>query len=204
MAKQTPAATRAGSEHRSEEMPVSEHVEAAAAQPRDAAQLLRAAAEELRRSCRLVPRGPWRWGDPDVGDGPDSDPVPRHELWPHPPGQRPNPLEERPPLGHRDPFGPSPSEWPPLHPGVHQPHSHQLDPEVAEPLAALLDVLAERLERDDEVVDPRTRLTAVSLARSVLHSASGPDLPTARLSLRRAADDLAGTTTSARSSRPLR
>jgi hypothetical protein len=65
-------------------------------------------------------------------------------------------------------------------------------------------VLAERLERDDEVVDPRTRLTAVSLARSVLHSASGPDLPTAQLSLRRAADDLAGTTTSARSSRPLR
>ena len=64
---------------------MSEHVEAAAAQPRDAAQLLRAAAEELRRSCRLVPRGPWRWGDPDVGDRPDSDPVPRHELWPPPP-----------------------------------------------------------------------------------------------------------------------
>jgi hypothetical protein len=37
-------------------------------------------------------------------------------------------------------------------------------------------VLAEHLERDDEVVDPTTRLTAVSLARSVLHSAPGPDL----------------------------
>jgi len=161
---------------RQEEMTVSEHVEAAAAQPRDAAQLLRAAAEELRRSCRLMPRGPWRWGDPDVGDGPDSDPVPRHELWPPPPGGRSNPLEERPSLGHRDPFGPSPSEWPPLHPGVHPPHSHPLDAEVAEPLAALLDVLAEHLERDDEVVDPRTRLTAVSLARSVLHPTPSPDL----------------------------
>ena len=135
-----------------------------------------AAARRDRGAAPVLPAGaagPWRWGDPEVGDGPDSDPVPRHELWPPPPDRRPNPLEEPPPLGHRDPFGPSPSESPPLHPGVHPPHSHPLDPEVAEPLAALLDVLAEHLERDDEVVDPRTRITAVSLARSVLHSAPG-------------------------------
>jgi hypothetical protein len=41
------------------------------------------------------------------------------------------------------------------------------DPEVAEPLAALLDVLAGHLERD-ETVDPQTRLTALNVARALL------------------------------------
>jgi hypothetical protein len=151
---------------------MSEHAEAAA-RPRDPAQLLRAAAEELRRSCRQAPRGPWRWGDPDVGNEPGSSPVPRHELWPVPPDRRPNPLQERPPLGRRDPFGPSPTEWPPLHPGVHPDTSHLPGPGVAESLAALLDVLARHLERD-EAPDPQICLTAVNVARSVLRSSPDP------------------------------
>ena len=139
---------------------MSEQAEAAA-RPRNAAQLLRAAADVLRRSSRQVPRGPWRWGDPDVGgDQSGSDPVPRHELWPPPPDRWPNPLDEPAPLHHRDPFGPSPSEWPPVGPRVHPPSSPTLDREVAEPLAALLDVL----EHYDETVGSPTTLTAVNLA----------------------------------------
>jgi hypothetical protein len=87
----------------------------------------------------------------------------------------PNPLDEPAPLRHRDPFGPSPSESPAPHPGVRSPSSHLLDPEVANPLAALLDVLAGHIERDDEAVDPQTRLTAVSLARSLIRSYPAPE-----------------------------
>ena len=74
--------------------------------------------------------------------------------------------DEPAPLGRRDPFGPSPSEWPPLHPRVHPHHSPLLDPGIAEALAALLDVLAGQIERGTEAIDPQTRLTAVSLART--------------------------------------
>ena len=35
----------------------------------DHADLLRTAAETLRYIAREVPRGPWRWGEPDLGDG---------------------------------------------------------------------------------------------------------------------------------------
>ena len=152
---------------------MSEHAEATVG-PRDAAQLLRAAADVLRRAGQQGPRGPWRWGDPDVGDQPDSGLVPRHELWPAPSDRWPNPLDEPGPLRHRDPFGPSPSESPPSHPGVRAPGSHLLDPEVADPLAALLDVLAGHIERDGEAVDPQARLTAVSLARSLIRSYPAP------------------------------
>ena len=153
---------------------MSEHAAEATVRPRDAAQLLRAAADVLRRAAQQGPRGPWRWGDPDVGDQPDSGPVPRHELWPAPPDRWPNPLDEPGPPRHRDPFGPSPSDSLPLHPGVRAPTSHLLDPEVADPLAALLDVLAGHIERDDEAVDPQARLTAVSLARSLIRSYPAP------------------------------
>jgi hypothetical protein len=150
-------------------MLVNEHTEAAV-RPRDAAQLLRTAADALRRAGRPEPRGPWRWGDPDVGDQPDSGPVPRHELWPAPPDRWPSPLDEPARMHLRDPFGPSPSEAPAVHPGVRSPTSRPLDPDVAESLAALLDVLAEHIERDDEAVDPQTRLTATHLARSLIRS----------------------------------
>jgi hypothetical protein len=48
--------------------------------PRDAVELLRAAAAALRRVGTDVPRGPWRWGDPDVGDEPLD--VPRKSRRP--------------------------------------------------------------------------------------------------------------------------
>ena len=161
---------------------MSEHAEPAV-RPRDAAQLLHAAADVLRQAGRQVPRGPWRWGDPDIGgDELGSGPVPRHERWPAPPDRRPNPLDESAPIGRRDPFGPTPSEWPPLGPGVH-PHTWRMfDPEVAEPLAALLEVLAGHLERD-ETVDPQTRLTGLRLARALLRCYANPN-PTTEEDLR--------------------
>jgi hypothetical protein len=103
--------------------------------------------------------------------------VPRHELWPPPPDRWPDPLDEPAPLHHRDPFGPSPSEWPPVGPRI---DPLTLDTDVAEPLAALLEVLAGRIEHDDETVDSPTTLNAVNVARSVLRShptapADGPE-----------------------------
>ncbi len=53
MAKQTRAATRVGPEYRSEEMPVSEHVEAAAAHPRRGP----AAARRGRGAAPVLPAG---------------------------------------------------------------------------------------------------------------------------------------------------
>ena len=53
-----------------------------------------------------------------------------------------------------------------MHPRVHPHHSPLLDPGIAEALAALLDVLAGQIERGTEAIDPQTRLTAVSLART--------------------------------------
>ena len=71
---------------------MSEHVEATFS-PRDAVEVVRAAAEVLREATRDLPRGPWHWGDPEVDDDrPGVGPVPRHESWPlHPPHPRPEP-----------------------------------------------------------------------------------------------------------------
>ena len=145
--------------------------------PREAARLLRAAADAARQAGRHLPRGPWRWGDPDVGDEPDGGSTPRHELWPDPVHRRPNPLDEPVPSHHRDPFGPSPTDRPPLPPHAGPRRPPVLDPAVAEPLATLLDALAGRLEDDGGALDPWTSLAAVSLARSLLRTS--PTAPTA-------------------------
>ena len=69
---------------------------------REAVEVLRAAVEVLRSIARNLPRGPWWWGDPDVGDESGAGPLPRPEPWPVLPSHRwPNPLDE--PVGFQNP-----------------------------------------------------------------------------------------------------
>jgi hypothetical protein len=73
------------------------------------------------------------------------------------------------------PVRPVPERVAPAGSRVHPHSSPPLDPGIAEPLAALLDVLAGHIERDDdEAVDPQGRSTAVSLARAVLRGYPNP------------------------------
>jgi hypothetical protein len=133
------------------EQPVSSEI------PRDTVEVLRAAAEGLRRLARDLPRGPWRWGDPDVGDEPG--PVPVHEPWTVvPPSRYPKPFGEPEPVGHRDPFAPFPDGIPPLR------------RRVGAHAAGGLDVLASRVERDERAIDPETARAAVAVARVALRS----------------------------------
>lgn len=143
---------------------------------RDTVEVLRAAAQVLRRRTRELPRGPWRWGDPDVGDESATGPTPPYEPRPVlPPHRWPNPLDEPAPLGHRDPFAPFPDDVPPpLRPRTRPRPPTVLDPGVAEPLAALLNLLAEQVERDERGADTETAWTAAALARSVLRSCAPP------------------------------
>jgi hypothetical protein len=144
--------------------------EGAAASGGDALAELRAAAEVLRAVARNRPRGPWRWGDPEVGDEPCGHSTPQHQPGPaFPPHRWPDPLDEPAPLSHRDPLFPfaeplRPRTWP----------ATAVGPAVAEPLAALLDVVAGQVERDDRGVDQAAVRAAVAVARSVLRSCT-PD-----------------------------
>jgi hypothetical protein len=140
---------------------------------RDAVALLRAAAEVLRSATRTRPRGPWRWGDPEIDRGVDQEvggrPTPQHQPWPAlPPHRWPDPLDAPDPLGHGDPLFPFPDDAPPLRPRTWP--ATVVGPAVAEPLAALLDVVAGQVERDDHGVDPEAARAAVAVARSVLRS----------------------------------
>jgi hypothetical protein len=151
----------------------------ATSSPRDAVELVRAAVVVLRRASRDLPRGPWRWGDPDLGDDePGTDPRP--ELWPvHPPHRRPNPLSEPVP-GLRDPYGPFPDDLPSaVRPPVEPRRPLVLDPALADALAALLERHADQIERDDRTMDVETARAAVAVARSVLRSdsTSAPGAP---------------------------
>jgi hypothetical protein len=153
------------------DVPVSEQVEATS--PDGAAEMLHAAAEVLRRATRAVPRGPWRWGNPDVGDDePGADPHSRPEPWPvHLPHRRPSPLDEPVPPGLHDPYGPLPDAVrPPVHPHVPSGPPLGLDPALADSLAALLERHAERIGQDDRTLDGETARAAVAVARSVLRS----------------------------------
>ena len=51
---------------------------------------------------------------------------------------------------------------------------HELWPAPPDRWPNPLDVLDGHIERDDEAVDPQTRLTAVSLARSLIRSYPAP------------------------------
>jgi hypothetical protein len=151
--------------------------EPAAPTGRDAVALLRAAAEVVRTATRNRPRGPWRWGDPEVDHEVDHEvggrPTPQRQPWPAlPPHRWPDPLEGPAPLGHDDPLFPFPDEAPPLRPRTWP--ATVVGPAVAEPLAALLDVVAGQVERDDRGVDQDAVRAAVAVARSVLRSCT-PD-----------------------------
>lgn len=145
--------------------------------PRNTIQVLRAAAEVVRRATRDLPRGPWRWGDPDVGeDVPDVAPL-VHRASPGPPLPRTAGrarLDEPLPSGMRDVFGTMPDDAPlPVRP-VHRRPPLVLDPALAEPLATLLELIAGQVERDDGAAYTATARAAEALAQAVLRSAGTP------------------------------
>ena len=119
---------------------------------RSAADLLRQAAETLRRAARNATPGPWRWGDPDVGGGALEQyrSTLEHLTAPTPfPAIRRTQAVSEPVLpGLRDPLEVFEDALQPTHPRV--PANARwitlVSPLIAEPLATLLHSLAQHLE----------------------------------------------------------
>ncbi|MHA6793927.1 hypothetical protein ACVGVM_10535 [Pseudonocardia bannensis] len=150
--------------------------------PRDAwnaADWLRQAAEVLRRIARDATPGPWRWGDPDVAGGALERHRTRLEHLPAPvfPAVRPPEHTGEAVLpGLKDPldrFGdPVESIQPRVRANAHW--ITVVTPAVAEPLASLLDALAESAEQIIEAGGPIDRepyLSAVVLAQRIVEAA---------------------------------
>jgi hypothetical protein len=145
-----------------------------------AADWLHQAAEVLRRIARNATPGPWRWGDRDVAGGA----LERHrttlEHVPVPtafPAVRPRHGEGEAVLpGLKDPldlFG-DPVES--IYPHVHENARWitVLTPSIAEPLATLLDSLAQNAEQTLKAggsVDQEPYLSAVVLAKRIVEAA---------------------------------
>jgi hypothetical protein len=126
------------------------------------AKLLRVAAETLRDIVREVPRGPWRWGEPDlaieeplsVGIGnPISTRSPHARRWRGPAES----LDTTTPA-----VRPRPAWTVPI---------DAVGPEVAEALATLLDQLAKRIEDGATDSADEVERAAVAVAGCVIHAA---------------------------------
>ncbi|GAA2864913.1 hypothetical protein GCM10010472_22790 [Pseudonocardia halophobica] len=108
--------------------------------------MLRAAATELRASCRAAARGPWRWAGPDpevVGEEGHGHPLSAKDLAPP---------------SSRVVVGPTAAG--PTRVG------HVRDPRIAEALADLLTALADQAERPgtDAAAEPYRSALAVAAA----------------------------------------
>ena len=126
------------------------------------AELLRVAAETLRGIVREVPRGPWRWGEPDLAiqeplsvgiEKPISTRNPRARRW-----RRPAEALETRTTAVR----PRPAWTVPI---------DAVGPEVAEALATLLDQLAKRIEENASDSADEGERAAVAVAGCVIHAA---------------------------------
>lgn len=130
----------------------------------DRTELLRTAAQTLRHVAREVPRGPWRWGDPDLGVG-ESTPIGIGE---------PTPIADEPRPGQ----GPHLPRWrvhaepdDGIYPGpARKIRTDAIGPELAEALAALLDSLAERNEDSGASPSDEVERAAVAVAACVIHT----------------------------------
>ncbi|WP_214367649.1 hypothetical protein [Pseudonocardia sp. H11422] len=157
--------------------------------PRDvwsAADWLRHAAEVLRRIARDTTPGPWRWGDRDVAGGAlerhrtTLEHAPMHAAFPA--VRRRDDEGEAVLPGLRDPldlFGdPLDSIYPHLHANARW--ITVLSPSIAEPLAALLDSLAESAEQTLKAggsTDREPYLSAVALAKLIVEAAEDRPRP---------------------------
>jgi hypothetical protein len=119
------------------------------------ADVLRMAAETLRYLAREVPRGPWRWAEPDLET---ADPL----MAPHLHGPR-RPAHDAALVATTATVGRQPT------PLV---GSNVIDPEIGEVLATLLELMAERPEDDATESADRVERAVVAVARSVLRAAS--------------------------------
>jgi hypothetical protein len=132
------------------------------------AELLRVAAETLRGMVREVPRGPWRWGEPDlaieeplsVGIGnPISTRSPHARRWRGPAES----LETTTPVVHPPPAWTVPID--------------AVGPGVAEALATLLEQLAKRIEDGATDSADEVERAAVAVAGCVIHAAESTGAP---------------------------
>jgi hypothetical protein len=128
-------------------------------EPRGHADTLRVAAETLRYIAREVPRGPWRWAEPDLDLGvPVPTPGAHVPRWPR--------------------ATEAPEEFAPVvHPRI---RTDVVSPEVAEALATLLDRMATRLEQGGAESAAGTSAAeeveraAVAVARCVIDTSVRP------------------------------
>ena len=116
-------------------------------------EVLRTAAQALRYCAREVPRGPWRWAEPDLDITEPFTDRGRHWRPPH------NVVLE----AAEATAAPQPAQR--VCPDV-------VDPEIGEVLATLLELMAERLESDSTDSIEGTERAAVAVARSVLQAAA--------------------------------
>jgi hypothetical protein len=130
-------------------------------------EVLRIAAETLRDIARQRPRGPWRWGEPDLGVG-EVTPIGIGEPTPITvePTPFPGPHLARSRI-HAEPLTaiyPTPAR---------QVGMNAIGPEMVAALATLLDGVAERIADGGATSADEVQRAAVAVARCVIHAAAG-------------------------------